>query len=49
MAVNRDGHTFVMVMDTANELREVRLDLSQRQNGHGQKYDQNLRPGQMSG
>jgi hypothetical protein len=27
----------------------VRLDLTQRQHGHGQKYDQNLRLGQLSG
>jgi hypothetical protein len=40
-AVYRHGHALVMVVDTADELGQVRLDVAERKHGHGQKYDQN--------
>jgi hypothetical protein len=34
------GHALVVIVNTADKLGEVELDVSQRQHGHGQKYDQ---------
>ena len=41
------GHPLVMVMNTADELRQMGLDVSQREHGHSQKYDQ--KSGQCQG
>lgn len=41
--MNRHHDTLVMIMNPPDKLREVRLDLAERQSGgHGQKYDQKV-------
>jgi hypothetical protein len=35
-------HSLVMIMNAADELGQMGLDVPQRQHGHSQKYDQNL-------
>jgi hypothetical protein len=34
------GHSLVVVVNTADKLREVRLDVPEREHGHSQKHDQ---------
>ena len=34
------GHSLVVIVNTADKLGEVRLDVPERQHGHSQKYDQ---------
>ena len=43
LAVHGDGHPLVVVVDAADELGQVGLDVAQRKHGHGQKYDQKSR------
>jgi hypothetical protein len=38
--VHRHGHPLVMIVDAADELGQVRLNVAQRKHCHSQKYDQ---------
>ncbi len=38
--MHSDGHPLVMVVNTADEFGQVRLNLAQRKHCHSQKYDQ---------
>ena len=40
--MDSDGHSFMVVMYAADELRQVGLYFSQRQRGHSQKFDQKV-------
>jgi hypothetical protein len=46
--VHGHGHPFVMIVDTADDLGQVRLDVAQRKHCHSQKYDQKLRDRQTT-
>ena len=39
-AMRGHGHSLVVIVNTADKLGEVRLDVPKREHGHSQKYDQ---------
>jgi len=49
VAMDSDGHSLVVVMYAADELRQVGLYFSQRQRRHSQKFDQKIGGSQTAG